>query len=139
MHQPGLYVLDLDARLVDAIAAAGGTTEDADLAAINLARMLADGEQVVVPVIGDPEAVPGGGGAEPSDGLIDLNTADQAALDPFAQGGHGAGPPLAPGLRRGPYRAGADRSLAVNRPAPRWHAATRRTGRNTPRGAGRAR
>lgn len=81
VHQPGLYVLDLDARLVDAIAAAGGTTEDADLAAINLARMLADGEQVVVPVIGDPEAVPGGGGAEPSDGLIDLNTADQAALE----------------------------------------------------------
>lgn len=80
VHQPGLYVLDLDARLVDAIAAAGGTTEDADLAAINLARMLADGEQIVVPVIGNPEAVPGGG-AEPSDGLIDLNTADQAALE----------------------------------------------------------
>src|SRR5690606_2738713 len=30
---PGLYVLDLDARLVDALAAAGGATDDADLAA----------------------------------------------------------------------------------------------------------
>lgn len=79
VDRPGLYVLDLDARLVDALAAAGGTTDDADLASVNLARLLADGEQIVVPVAG---ATPGGpGAAAPTDGLIDLNTADQAALE----------------------------------------------------------
>ncbi|MBO0981105.1 ComEA family DNA-binding protein [Microbacterium sp. SD291] len=80
VEHPGLYVLGVDARLVDAVAAAGGTTDDADLAAINLARALEDGEQIIVPVVGatPPDA---GGGAAPSDGLIDLNAADQAALE----------------------------------------------------------
>lgn len=79
VHAPGLYVLDLDARLVDAVAAAGGTTEEADLAAINLARMLTDGEQVIVPTIGAGAVdAPGGAAADPR---IDLNTADQAALE----------------------------------------------------------
>lgn len=80
---PGLYVLDLDARLVDAVAAAGGTTEDADLAAINLARILTDGEQIVVPVVGASDV--GEGHADDAgvaaDGLIDLNSADQTELE----------------------------------------------------------
>lgn len=76
---PGLYVLDLDSRLVDAVAAAGGTTETADLAAINLARILADGEQIIVPSLGAPEEEPGAGTAQ--DDLVDLNNADQAALE----------------------------------------------------------
>mgnify|MGYP002039115880 CR=1 FL=1 len=75
---PGLYVLDLDARLVDAVAAAG-TTEDADLAAINLARVLSDGEQIIVPVVG--AAAADTGGSTPGDDRVDLNTADQAALE----------------------------------------------------------
>ncbi|MFK3678908.1 helix-hairpin-helix domain-containing protein [Microbacterium sp. NPDC090218] len=77
--KPGLYVLELDARLVDALAAAGGTTEDADLAAVNLARVLEDGEQVVVPTVGAVADAPGA--APPGDDRIDLNTADQAALE----------------------------------------------------------
>lgn len=79
VESPGLYVLDLDARLVDAIAAAGGTTPDADLAAINLARVLTDGEQIVVPVVGAAGTEPGA--AAPGDDRVDLNTADQAALE----------------------------------------------------------
>jgi len=75
---PGLYVLDLDSRLVDAVAAAGGTTDDADLTAINLARVLSDGEQIIVPVIG---AAAETGGTTPGDDRVDLNTADQAALE----------------------------------------------------------
>lgn len=79
VERPGLYVLDLDARLVDAVAAAGGTTDAADLAGVNLARLLTDGEQVVVPTIGavppPPDAAAG------ADGLIDLNAADQDALE----------------------------------------------------------
>lgn len=80
---PGLYVLDLEARLVDAVAAAGGTTDDADLTAVNLARVLTDGEQIVVPTLGATAEGPGGGGspAPPGDDRVDLNAADQAALE----------------------------------------------------------
>ncbi|MFJ6531128.1 ComEA family DNA-binding protein [Microbacterium sp. NPDC091662] len=81
VERPGLYMLDLDARLVDALAAAGGTTADADLTAVNLARTLEDGEQVVVPVAGAIVGGPGGAVPPPSDDRIDLNTADQAALE----------------------------------------------------------
>lgn len=81
---PGLYMLEPEARVVDALAAAGGTLDDADLQAVNLARVLSDGEQLIVPAIG--AAPPDGGsaatGATPGgDGLIDLNNADQAALE----------------------------------------------------------
>lgn len=83
--QPGLYVLEPDARVVDAIAAAGGVLDDADLQAVNLARLLSDGEQLIVPVVGaggDAGGAGGGGVDAPGgDGLIDLNNADQAALE----------------------------------------------------------
>lgn len=75
---PGLYELDAGARVVDALAAAGGTTDAADLAAINLARLLTDGEQLRVPSV-EERAAEDEGNAD--DGLIDLNTADQAALE----------------------------------------------------------
>lgn len=81
VEKPGLYVLDLDARLVDALAAAGGTTPDADLTAVNLARVLEDGEQVLVPAAGVTSDVPGGAAPPPGDDRIDLNAADQAALE----------------------------------------------------------
>ena len=76
--RPGLYELDVGARVVDALAAAGGTTDEADLAAVNLARVLADGEQLRVPSVHE-RAAEGEGNA--GDGLIDLNTADQATLE----------------------------------------------------------
>lgn len=84
VEKPGLYVLDLDARLVDALAAAGGTTDQADLTAVNLARVLDDGEQIVVPAVGAIAEAPGAappGAAPPGDARIDLNAADQAALE----------------------------------------------------------
>lgn len=80
--QPGLYELREGDRVVDAIAAAGGLTPAAEPASVNLARLLTDGEQLAVPAIG--EAPAGAAGAAPgiaSDGRIDLNTADAAALD----------------------------------------------------------
>ena len=49
VKRPGLYRLPLDARVETAIQAAGGATLGADLAAINLAAVLEDGTQVVVP------------------------------------------------------------------------------------------
>jgi competence protein ComEA len=76
---PGLYALSEGARAVDAVAAAGGFTAEADAAGINLARFVSDGEQIVVPAVGETPsgAVPGIGG----DGRVNLNTADAAALD----------------------------------------------------------
>lgn len=46
---PGLYSLPLDARVADALKRAGGPTRGADLAAINLAAVVEDGMEVVVP------------------------------------------------------------------------------------------
>lgn len=80
--RPGLYILDPDARLVDALAAAGGTLDSADLKAVNLARPLSDGEQVVVPVQGEQGAADGAGAsAVGADGTIDLNAATQEDLE----------------------------------------------------------
>lgn len=79
VERPGLYELPDGARAVDAVAAAGGFTEAADAAALNLARFVSDGEQIVVPAIGEAPA-----GAAPgiaADGRVNLNTADAAALD----------------------------------------------------------
>src|SRR5262245_38651347 len=49
VHRPGLYRLREGARVADAVARAGGAVRKADLAALNLAAPIADGEQVVVP------------------------------------------------------------------------------------------
>lgn len=76
---PGLYRLSAGARVVDVIAAAGGFAEDAEKGAVNLARPLSDGEQLVVPLIGEEPA--GGVAAPAGDGRINLNTATVAELD----------------------------------------------------------
>ncbi len=77
--RPGLYALPDGARAVDAVAAAGGFTPQADAAGINLARFVSDGEQIVVPAIGEAGAAAAPGIA--GDGRVNLNTADAAALD----------------------------------------------------------
>ena len=46
---PGVVSLPAGSRVVDAVAAAGGATPSARLDALNLARTLVDGEQIVVP------------------------------------------------------------------------------------------
>ncbi len=86
VRRPGLYVLPGSPRVVDALAAAGGTTTEAELGGVNLARPLVDGEQVVVPAQGAEGAAPA-----VSDGRVDLNTADAAALETLP----GVGPALA--------------------------------------------
>lgn len=73
---PGLYALHAGDRGVDAVAAAGGFTPDADPAALNLARPLDDGEQILIPALG---AAPAAGPA--ADGRVNLNLANLAALD----------------------------------------------------------
>lgn len=74
--RPGLYALHDGDRGVDIVAAAGGFTPEADPAALNLARFLSDGEQIIVPAVGDGPPAPG----HAADGKVNLNTADAAAL-----------------------------------------------------------
>lgn len=76
---PGLYVLDEGARVLDAVAAAGGFAAGADETAVNLARPLSDGEQLLVPMIGAPGEA--GAAASAGDGRVNLNTADAGQLD----------------------------------------------------------
>ncbi|WP_082591823.1 MULTISPECIES: ComEA family DNA-binding protein [unclassified Terrabacter] len=104
--RPGLVRLRPGARVADAISAAGGTRDGADVAALNLARLVVDGEQIRVPRPGEsPAAVGGGGPGGPGTGSsgggsgssggsgapVSLNTADVAALDTLP----GVGPVLA--------------------------------------------
>lgn len=49
VKQPGVYELEKDSRVQDAVALAGGVGENADTASVNLARILNDGEQVLIP------------------------------------------------------------------------------------------
>lgn len=90
---PGLVTVPEGSRVADALAAAGDATAEADLAGVNLAREVVDGEQIVVPRPGEAvAAAPGpvtGTGSEA--GPVDLNSADQTALDALS----GIGPVLA--------------------------------------------
>ncbi|MBI5869371.1 MAG: ComEA family DNA-binding protein [Actinobacteria bacterium] len=59
--RPGLYELDANSRVADALEKAGGATPSADLIQINLAAKMADGQQLVVPEQG-AAAIQGGTG-----------------------------------------------------------------------------
>jgi competence protein ComEA len=85
VRHPGLVRLPAGSRVQDAIRAAGGSSSGADLDALNLARRLTDGEQVLVPGPGDPPPPPPLG-AGPSSGAtpsapLDLNAATLEQLD----------------------------------------------------------
>ena len=87
VRRPGVYRLRTGARVEDAVARAGGATPRADLAGVNLAAPLADGEQVLVPAR-LPAAVaaaqgaptPGAGPAAPA-GPVQLSIATVEQLD----------------------------------------------------------
>ena len=83
VRKPGLYRLDAGDRVADAIARAGGFSDEAARDGVNLARPVADGEQIVVPVIGAETAAPtaGGSGGGAGGGALDLNTATRDQLD----------------------------------------------------------
>jgi len=62
VRRPGLYRLPSSARVAAALRRAGGPLRRADLAAINLAATVADGQQIKVPRVGERSASPTGGG-----------------------------------------------------------------------------
>jgi competence protein ComEA len=95
---PGLVRLPAGSRVDDAVRAAGGPGDSADLTRLNLARPLVDGEQVLVPAPGDPAPPPApaagtAAGAPPpaAAGPVPLATATLADLDALP----GVGPVLA--------------------------------------------
>lgn len=51
----GIVKLKENSRIIDAIEAAGGATEDADLSKINLAFVLSDAQKIYIPSINDEE------------------------------------------------------------------------------------
>ena len=95
---PGLYLVSADARVNDAVAAAGGMTQDADRQRVNLAQKVEDGMQVYVPSREEAAAASGAAatraGQASSSGLskgkVNLNTASAEELQTLS----GIGPSL---------------------------------------------
>lgn len=100
VRRPGVVTVPADARVADAIDAAGGALDDSDLTGLNLAAHLTDGSSVVVAgggrsTFGPDSADPTTSGGDPSAGVggtpdakISLNTADATALQTLS----GVGP-----------------------------------------------
>jgi competence protein ComEA len=83
---PGIVELAAGSRVADAIRAAGGYGPAVDLAAasaqVNLAAVVRDGQQILVPILGaSPGSGGGTGGGGSTNGLVDLNSASPEALD----------------------------------------------------------
>lgn len=87
--RPGVYRLAPGSRIEDALAAAGGPTPGADLAALNRAAPLRDGQRVYVPRAG--ETVPAGSAGSDAQLKIDVNRATAAELEALP----GIGPAVA--------------------------------------------
>jgi len=97
VRSPGVVRLPAGARVTDALEVAGGPTAKAELAAVNLAAPIADGQQIVVPERGaagalaaapaDGSTVSGGGlgaaagGSAVSGTIVNINTASLEELD----------------------------------------------------------
>ncbi|MFC6706095.1 helix-hairpin-helix domain-containing protein [Flexivirga alba] len=103
VRKPGVVHVKSGSRVQDAVSAAGGALPGADLSAINLARVVADGEQIQVPKPGEHPTPPaaggaaggssaagGAGGGSPAS-TVNLNTADETTLE----GLPGVGPVMA--------------------------------------------
>lgn len=97
VHAPGVYTLPPQSRIVDAIQAAGGTTDNAAVDALNQATLLSDGVQIHMPAEGEAplpqapapapaptaESAAGATGSAPTtsgDSLVRINHADSSAL-----------------------------------------------------------
>ncbi|WP_234430534.1 ComEA family DNA-binding protein [Streptomyces sp. NRRL F-4489] len=104
VRRPGIHRLPAGSRVTDALEAAGGVVPGANLRGLNRARLLTDGEQIVVGEEGAPgggggsgQAGAGGGGGAGSgtpgttSGPVSLSTATEQQLDALP----GVGPVLA--------------------------------------------
>jgi competence protein ComEA len=104
--RPGLVTVPKDARVAQAVEAAGGLGPDADPASVNLAAVVTDGQQIVVGAPGSSGAGAGGGAASAPaapTGKLNLNTATATEFDALP----GVGPVLAQRIvdhrKQGPF------------------------------------
>jgi competence protein ComEA len=116
VRRPGIATLPLGSRVVDAIDAAGGVRRGVDLTPLNLARLLVDGEQIVVGLpqpggVAAPAASAPGGTTGP---MVNINVATQTELEELP----GVGPVTAAAILQwrtdnGPFTA-VDELLEVS-------------------------
>ena len=105
VRHPGVYHLPDGSRVIDALEAAGGARPGIDLTQVNLARLLTDGEQILLVGSRGRSTSPGSGVVPGSaGGLVNLNRADQALLETLP----GVGPVTAAAIvswreRNGPF------------------------------------
>jgi len=107
VEKPDVYALPLSAIVKDAIEAAGGATNEADLDRINLATRLADQMEVYVPRQGEaaPSAPSSGSAPDATTTKININTASVEELDKLS----GIGPSIAKAIidyrtKNGPFK-----------------------------------
>src|SRR2546421_975010 len=81
VRRPGLYRLREGSRVATAVSRAGGPTPHAQLELVNLAALVSDGEQIVVPRRGVGGAVAGAVGGAVAGGPVHLNSATLEQLD----------------------------------------------------------
>lgn len=75
---PGVYILPPDARVCDAVKAAGGFREDAAAYTVNQAGLLSDGEQLYIRSVSEQDTMQQTQQIE--DGLVNINTATKEQL-----------------------------------------------------------
>jgi comEA protein len=95
---PGLYELPIGSRVSDLVDIAGGVSENASMSSVNLARILVDGEQVIVKSLVEFQ--------QELDSKISINDASVDQLDEIP----GVGPSIASKIidhreRNGPFRS----------------------------------
>lgn len=86
VRRPGVVTLPSGSRVIEALRRAGGARRGVDLSGVNLARILTDGEQILVGAGPRPGAAPStaadlGAGGAPAAGTVNVNTADATALE----------------------------------------------------------
>lgn len=116
VRRPGLVRVPAGARVADAVQAAGGALPGVDVALLNPARKVADGELILVgvtpppnqPAAGTGQAAAPAGPGQPGGGPVNLNTATLAELDALP----GVGPVLAQRILDHRERHGGFRSVS---------------------------
>ncbi|SMB92881.1 competence protein ComEA [Thermanaeromonas toyohensis ToBE] len=124
VERPGVYQLPTGARVNEALKLAGLLPE-ADPHALNLAAPLADGQQIIVPRMGEEGKVipsgPVGSGSSKLQGKVNINTAGLEELDSLP----GLGPSLAQRIieyrqQHGPFQNIEDLQNVPGIGAKRW-------------------
>ena len=80
VQKPGVYELPAGSRVYEALAAAGGLTEEADEKSLNQAELLRDGSQITVYTKEEASSLPAPAGETAGSGKVNLNTAGKELL-----------------------------------------------------------